>query len=185
MIGLILGTAEGKNIVSLLNKFTDNILISTATQYGGDLLKSNNYKVINTKPLDKKGLTGLFIANEISTLIDATHPYATEITTNAKDVCEDLNITYLRYQRASVADKYKNNEKIIFVKDYENLIVKINKNLELKDGKAVILNTTGSRNIEKLLPLENLIRIVHRVLPSVEVMKHCIEIGVRVEHNSY
>lgn len=40
MIGLILGTSEGKEILDLLNKFTDDILISTATQYNGEIGKS-------------------------------------------------------------------------------------------------------------------------------------------------
>ncbi len=47
MIALILGTSEGREILSLLNKFTDNILISTATAYGGEILK--NYKIQKIK----------------------------------------------------------------------------------------------------------------------------------------
>ncbi len=54
MIALILGTSEGREILSLLNKFTDNILISTATAYGGEILKNYKYKKLNTKPLNKK-----------------------------------------------------------------------------------------------------------------------------------
>ena len=181
MIGLILGTSEGKNIISLLNEFTDNILISTATEYGGDLLKEYHYKVINTKPLNGYELRELIISNEVSIFVDASHPYAVEITTNCKNVCKDLNIPYLRYERASVAEKYRHHKKVIFISDYESLPQEIDHIEEVKDGKSVILNTTGSRNIKKILSLGILNRIVHRVLPSVEVMKYCIETGVKVE----
>ena len=46
MIGLILGTVEGKKILSLLNKFTEDIFVSTATEYGGELLKNYKYKIL-------------------------------------------------------------------------------------------------------------------------------------------
>ena len=39
MIGLILGTSEGKKLLSLINKYTEDIFVSTATEYGGELLK--------------------------------------------------------------------------------------------------------------------------------------------------
>jgi precorrin-6A/cobalt-precorrin-6A reductase len=48
MIGLILGTSEGKRILSLLNKYTEDIFITTATAYGGELLKDYKYKILNT-----------------------------------------------------------------------------------------------------------------------------------------
>lgn len=181
MIGLILGTSEGKEIVSLLNKFTDDILISTATTYGGELLENYRYKYLNTKPLNCEELKQLLLTHKVSALLDASHPYATEVSTNCEKVCLDLNIIYLRYERSRVAEKYRYNEKIIFVSDYEKLSDIINNLDELKGKENVILNTTGSRNIRKLLTLGIPNRIVHRVLPSVEVMKQCIEWGVKIE----
>ena len=181
MIGLILGTSEGRNIVKLLNEFTANLLISTATSYGGDILKELKYKVLNTDPLDSIGLKQMLIKHDVSVLVDATHPYATLITDNCKSVCEDLNILYLRYERPSVCDKYKNCEKVIYVSDYEELVQKIKSIHELQGEDSIILNTTGSRNINKLVTSDISNRIVHRVLPSVEVMKQCIELGVKVE----
>ena len=181
MIGLILGTAEGKNILSLLNEFTKDILVSTATVYGGDLLKDYKYILINTKPLNLDALKDLLIINNISLLIDASHPYATEITTNCKTVCAELNINYLRYERASVAERYRNNERVIFLNSYENLKDKMATIEALGTEENVILNTTGSKNIGKILSLGILNRIVHRVLPSVRVMKECLELGVKVD----
>ncbi len=54
MIGFILGTSEGKKIVSLMNEFTDDIAVSTATSYGGQLLENYKIKELNTKPLNKE-----------------------------------------------------------------------------------------------------------------------------------
>lgn len=175
MIGLILGTSEGKRILSLLNKYTEDIFITTATAYGGELLKDYKYKVLNTKPLDYDGLKKALIGNEVTLLVDASHPYAEEITKNAKKVCHELSVEYVRYERPSIIEKYKNQERIIQVESYEELKDK------LLNIKGCILNTTGSMNIEKIknLNLDN--RIIHRVLPSGKVMENIISQGLKVE----
>ncbi|AKA72201.1 cobalt-precorrin-6A reductase [Clostridium scatologenes] len=175
MIGLILGTSEGKSILSLLNKFTKDILISTATEYGGELLQNYKYAYLNTKPLNLEGLKELFKKKGIRILVDASHPYAVEITDNAIKACSELNIEYVRYERASCVDKFKDHEKVIEVENYEGLYDK------LKYIKGNILNTSGSRNLDKILSLNIENRIVHRVLPSVKVMDECLSKGVKID----
>lgn len=172
MIGLILGTSEGREILSLLNEYTSDILVSTATEYGGEILKNYKYSYLNTNPLDLEGLVNLFKEKNISLLVDASHPYAIEISKNAIKACEELNIEYIRYERPSCIEKFKNEEKIIEVSDYDELYDK------LKNIKGNILNTTGSRNLNKILSMKIDNRIIHRVLPSVKVMQECINNGL-------
>jgi len=175
MIALFLGTSEGKKILSLLNSFTEDIFISTATSYGGELLKDYKYKVLNTKPLDKLGLAEVFKENNIKVVVDVTHPYATEITKTLMDLCTEYNLHYIRYERPSVIDKFKEHKEIIQVKGYEELLD------ATKNIQGTILNTTGSRNIKRLMELGLKNRIVHRVLPSIEVMKEYFSLGLKVE----
>ena len=175
MIALILGTSEGREILSVLNKFTDNILISTATAYGGEILKNYKYKKLNTKPLNKKELSNMLKKNQVNILIDASHPYALEVTKNAREVSKDLNIEYVRYERPSSAEEFKGNKKVVFLEDYKDL------NEALKNIKGNILNTSGSRNMDKILDLKLENRIIHRVLPSVKVLEDCFNLGVKVE----
>ncbi len=175
MIGLILGTSEGKRILSLLNKYTEDIFITTATAYGGELLKDYKYKILNTKPLDYDALKKALINNGVTMLVDASHPYAEEITQNAKKACQELSVEYVRYERPSIIEKYKNQEQIIQVESYEELKDK------LVNIKGCILNTTGSRNIEKIKNLNLGNRIIHRVLPSTKVMENIISQGIKVE----
>lgn len=173
MIGLISGTSEGKKILSLLNKYTEDIFVSTATEYGGELLEGYKFKHLNTKPLDLDELEKVLKENNITMLIDASHPYAQVITKNAIIACERLNIEYLRYERPPVSEKFK--DKIVKIKTYEELY---NKLLKIN---GVILNTTGSVNIEKFVSMNLKNRIIHRVLPSVEVMKKCFSLGIKTE----
>lgn len=175
MIGLISGTSEGKEILSLLNKYTDDILVSTATEYGGELLKDYKYKILNTEPLDVEDMKRLFKQNDINILIDATHPYAVEVSKNAMKICQELNIEYIRYERESIIDKFLNEDRVVEVDSYEELYEK------LKNIHGTILNTTGSRNLDKILSLGLKNRIVHRVLPSLKVMEQCYALGVKLD----
>jgi precorrin-6A/cobalt-precorrin-6A reductase len=147
--------------------------VSTATEYGGELLKDYKYKVLNTKPLDLDGLEEGIIKNKINILVDASHPYAEVVTKNALLVCQKLNITYARYERPRTF--LSEDKHVIRVKDYDELYLKI------RDVKGTILNTTGSKNIDKFIEMNLNNRIVHRVLPSVTVMEKCFSLGVKTE----
>ncbi|MFT8314574.1 MAG: cobalt-precorrin-6A reductase [Clostridium sp.] len=175
MIGLILGTSDGKNILSKLNLYTDNIFITTATEYGGQLLENFKFKKLNTKPLVLDELIDQLKENHIEILVDASHPYALVITQNAIEACKILGITYVRYERKSVLDKFKGNNNIIQVKDYNEL------KEELLHINGTILNTTGSNNIDKFMTMKLNNRIIHRVLPSVKVMDKCFKLGVKTD----
>ncbi|MBK1812379.1 cobalt-precorrin-6A reductase [Clostridium sp. YIM B02505] len=173
MITLILGTSEGKKILSLLNEFTEDIAVTTATNYGGELLKDYRYKILNTKPLDAEDLKQFLIDNKSTILVDASHPYAQVVTENAIKVCKELKIEYIRYERPSIAENYR--EDIIGVGSYDELHTK------LLEVNGTILNTTGSNNIGKFMDMNLNNRIIHRVLPSTKVMEKCYELGVKTE----
>lgn len=176
MIGLISGTSEGKELLSNLNRYTDNILVSTATSYGGELLKDYKYKYLNTTPLDKENMIKLFKEKKVEVLIDASHPYALEVSKNSMEVCNYIGIEYIRFEREKIIEKFLEEEKISVVESYEDLYSK------LKDIKGNILNTTGSRNMDKIIKLNLENRIIHRVLPSLKVIKECFDLGVEL-HN--
>ena len=92
MIALIVGTSEGKVILSHLNKHTDNILVSTATTYGGELLVDYKYKILNDKPLVYEDLKALLEENGVNFLVDASHLYAIQISATAMKIAKEMNI---------------------------------------------------------------------------------------------
>lgn len=175
MIALISGTSEGREILGMLNRHTDNIFVSVATEYGGELLKDYKYKVLNTTPLNREAMIETFTKHNIDKVIDATHPYATEVSKNLMEVCHRLSIEYIRYERESVVEKFLNCDKVVLVEDYSELYER----LSCVEGN--ILNTTGSRNLPKLLSLGIKNRMIHRVLPSLKVMEECYALGINLE----
>lgn len=175
MLGFILGTSEGRKIVSLINKYTNDIAVSTATAYGGELLKEFNIKVLNTKPLNKEEMVNWIKINKIDVLVDASHPYAEEVTKTALECANVLNIQYVRYERKGALENI-NDENIIRVKDYDEAIGII-KNV---DGN--VLNTTGGNNVSKFLNLDFEYRIIHRILPSPKVLDKIVEAGISIKN---
>lgn len=175
MIGFVLGTSEGNEILERVNKITDDIVISTATSYGGELLKEYKYKHLNTEPLDEVKFKKLIEDFNIKLFVDASHPYAKEVSKTLIKVCDELNIEYIRYERKSYLDNTE-NKKIIRIDSYEEL----EEVLKKIDGN--VLNTTGSNNAGFInsLNIEN--RVIHRVLPLPNILQKLIDSGIKIEN---
>lgn len=175
MIGLVLGTSEGKDILSRLNKYTDEIVVSTATEYGQQLYESYKVKYINSKPLDENGFRELIRKYNIKIFVDASHPYAQIVSKTLISVCKDMHIDYIRYERRGYFEEEFNDSNIIKLDCYSQL------EGILKSIKGNVLNTTGSNNVELIMKLNIKNRIIHRVLPSPSVIQKIINAGVGIE----
>ncbi|WP_297637311.1 cobalt-precorrin-6A reductase [uncultured Clostridium sp.] len=173
MLGFVLGTGEGREILKEVNKFTSDIFVSTATKYGGELLKDNKIKVLNTEPLNLEGFKNAIKENDIKIFVDGTHPYASEASKTIIKACEEMNITYVRYERKSFFDKF-NHKNIIRIDSYEELKEAV------KDIDGTILNTTGSNNALVIHNLNLKNRIIYRVLPMWQVLKKLTEGGIEI-----
>jgi precorrin-6A/cobalt-precorrin-6A reductase len=175
MIGFILGTSEGRKILALINKYTNEIAVSTATNYGGELLEEFNIKELNTKPLDKEEMLEWIKLNKIRVLVDASHPYAEIVTKNSLECANEFKIPFVRYERLGVLDDI-NSDDIIRVRNYDEAMEVIKK----IDGN--ILNTTGGNNVSKFVNLDFKYRIVHRILPSPKVLSKIVDAGISIKN---
>ena len=177
MIGFVLGTGEGRDILSHVNKYTDEIVVSTATEYGYEIYKEFKAKHFNYKPLNEDEFKDLIIKFGINVFVDASHPYASEVSKTLIKVCNDLNVEYIRYERKSYFNNLIDNKNVIFIDKYEYL-GEVFKNI---DGN--ILNTTGSNNALKIEGLKSESnRIIHRILPSPKVISRLLDNGISMEN---
>ncbi len=177
MIGFVLGTGEGRDILSHVNKYTDEIVVSTATEYGYEIYKEFKAKHFNYKPLNEDEFKDLIIKFVINVFVDASHPYASEVSKTLIKVCNDLNVEYIRYERKSYFNNLKDNKNVIFIDKYEYL-EEVFKNI---DGN--ILNTTGSNNALKIEGLKSESnRIIHRILPSPKVISRLLDNGISMDN---
>ena len=107
------GTTEGRVLSEKLSKLNkeDSIIVSVASDYGEEMLRGIEGVSVHVGRLDKEQMAAFFRNNRIEVVVDATHPFATEVTENIKDACSETGVRYLRLRRAD--DKSRDTSGII------------------------------------------------------------------------
>lgn len=165
-IFLIAGTEDGRNLAKFLLDAGHKVTASVVSDYGKKILSQYKNLEVSEKILDADDLQKILRAENFETLIDASHPYAENISRNAIDACKNSAVKYIRYERAEIQLDY---EKIFRVASYEDAAKK-----SAALGKNIFL-TTGSRNLEKFLRCDAVknCNVTARVLPTAEVLAAC------------
>lgn len=163
MIWVIGGTKDSRDFLEKFVKYENDIIVSTATEYGAKLIENLPVKTSSEK-MDKEAMLKFVENNKITKVIDTSHPYAFEVSKNAMDVAEEKNIQYFRFEREKVdilPKKYKNFEEIKDLIEYvENL-------------EGNILVTLGSNNVPLFKDLKNLSNMYFRILSRWDMVKRC------------
>lgn len=166
------GTTEGRELAEFCCQKHIFSAVCVATEYGAELLPNSVYLRIITGRLDSSGMEMLISELQCKRIVDATHPYATEVTANIKKACAAVNTAYYRLLRSSseTADCKK-------VKDMEQLLELLN------STDKTVLSTLGSKEIPKLTAMKKYAeRLWVRVLPNEDIIRQCEELGITQEH---
>lgn len=175
MILVLGGTSDSLEICSELNKiFNLKYTLSVTTEYGKDLAKGYARNVILGK-LNKNEMMNFIKENKVKLIIDATHPYAIEVSKNAIECSSESNIEYVRYERKSLIEgiEYKN----IFVVD----TIEEACSIASKRGNNIFIGS-GSKNLNKYVELIKDKKLIARVLPTSEVIKSCEDLGLNADN---
>ena len=168
-IFLIAGTEDGRKLAEFLSAKNFDVTASVVSDYGRKLLETCAGVNINDKPLDKDALEEILRGGSFNFIVDASHPYAKNISANAIEAAQAAQIIYIRYERAEIDFAY---EKIFHVDSYEAAALKAR---EL--GKNIYL-TTGSRNLKIFVDLLKDCNLTARILPTAEVLAQCEALGL-------
>ena len=168
-IFLIAGTEDGRKLAEFLSGKNFDVTASVVSDYGRKLLESCAAVKINDKPLDRDELEKILREEKFNFLVDASHPYAKNISANAIDAARAAKIFYVRYERAEIIFDY---EKIFRVESYEAAALKAS-----QLGKNIYL-TTGSRSLKIFVDLLKDCNLTARVLPTAEVLSQCEALGL-------
>lgn len=168
MIFVAAGTQDGRELTQRLVSRGHGVAASVVSRYGEQLLAACGKErlIINDEPLDAAGLMRYIRAHGIRVFVDASHPYAVNVSNNAMAACHATGTPYIRYERALSELDYA---RIRVVHSYEEAA-----EAAAGLGKNVFL-TTGSRNLGKFVQAEALkdCTITARVLPTAEVLALC------------
>lgn len=168
MIWIIGGTKDSRVFLEKFASADKNIVVSTATEYGGKLLEGLPVKVVS-KRLPLELMREFVEKNSIKTIVDISHPYAFEVSKNAMKVAKEFSIAYYRFER----------EEIHIIPDRFSEFQNINDLLEYCDKlDGNILVTLGSNNIEHFSKLKNLEKFYFRILPKWDMVKKCEDNGI-------
>lgn len=165
-IFLIAGTEDGRKLAEFLAEKNFDVTASVVSEYGRKILEQYKNIQVNDKKLNAEELEKILHENNFKILVDASHPYAENVSENAITACRNAGIFYARYEREEIKPAYK---KIFYAESYEQAA-----EISAKLGKNIFL-TTGSRNLKKFCncdAVKNCI-ITARILPTAEVIAEC------------
>ena len=167
------GTTEGYEICSFLAKNKVSVLACVATDYGSKSLKEDEYLKIHAGRLNGTEMEKLLKKLSPGLVLDATHPYAAEVTENIRAACQNTGFSYQRVLREAGAYQ----DKAVYVENTEAAV-------EFLEGtKGNILLTTGSKELGKFTALSDAgERIYARVLSLPSVMETCKGYGFEGKH---
>jgi len=174
MIFVAAGTQDARELIAYLLMRGFVVAASVVSDYGRLLLPAHENLIVNAEPLDGAALKNYLLDRGITAVVDATHPYAAQISATAMKICRELDLPYLRYERPAWSADY---DKVERVADYEAAAAAAAK--YARSGETVFL-TTGSRSLPIFCnsPALRERRIVARVLPTTKVLAACEDLGI-------
>lgn len=161
------GTTEGRKISTALSNAEIEVTLSVATEFGRDIAEDAGADILSDR-LGEKDMIGLMKYRAFDFVIDATHPYAVEVTDNIRSACQAAGLKYHRLKRPAS----KEISGITYVPD-TNAAVEILK----KSGEKVLL-TIGSKELESFAQIDNYAeRFFIRILPMQDSLKKALDLG--------
>ena len=149
-------------------------LCCVATDYGADLIKNLPNVKVRVGRLDSAGIGLLIQSERISCVLDATHPYATEVTKNIRAACENTNTPLFRVSRALALSE---SEGVTVVRSCREAAEALNR----REGNALL--TVGSKELREFAAVRDYqSRLFARVLPTPEVLRECDALGFDPGH---
>lgn len=170
------GTTEGRELAEKYAHENDKkVVVCTATEYGSHLLPKDscNIKSVVAR-LDAGMMKSLIKEENISLVIDATHPYATIVSKNIKEACKDTKTQLEIIKRPS---ELVDDDRIIYV----NSASEAAEYLSSVEGN--ILSTIGSKELSKLSIIPNYKdRVYARILGTSQMVSKAMSLGYEGRH---
>lgn len=167
------GTTEGRHLVEYLQKYAVRLHVCVATPYGERLLKASENISVSHERMDAHQMSALMQNFLPDYVVDATHPYADEVTKNIRAACDACKCSYLRLVR----EKMSGEGLVTYVTSTDEAVAVLQKT------EGNILVTTGSKELKAYTQLENYKeRVYARVLSVKSSVEQCEASGIEGKH---
>lgn len=166
------GTSEGRKLAFLACELGFSCLITVATPYGEELMEEERGLQILQKRLNTQEMVEIIERVRPALIIDATHPYALEVSASIREACRQSKRTLIRVLRES--------EELADAREFdtvEQLCAALNENDEL------VFSTLGVKEAAALSQVRDYgKRIWLRVLPFKDSLEACLAAGFPAKH---
>ena len=165
---LIGGTTESVAIALALKTYLSCLVITVATETARSLYPPEFQ--IEVGCLNAKQMQVFCQQNNIGAIVDASHPYAVQVSQNASATAQSLNIPYLRYERPLVESSVK-TDRVTVLDSFETLLGE-----NYLDNKRVLL-TVGCKALPLFKSWHERSQLWARILPKPESLQIALEAG--------
>ncbi len=166
------GTVEGRQVSDFLREKEVFHILCVATEYGEEVLTADRYLDIRQGRLNVMQMRELIRQEGFCAAVDATHPYAVEVSRNIREACDLENLRYLRYLRSGLTEEGKESEAV-----YVDSAAEAAMYLETQQGPIFL--TTGSKELRAFTEhISDKSRLFARVLPAAQVIESCRALGL-------
>ncbi len=166
-VWLIGGTGDSVDLVRDIidHSFPCIVTVTTPTAY--NLYPINSIVNIQIGQLDKEGIQQLCKQETVKGIIDASHPFAINISQQVIEFAQGKNIPYLRYERPSL----NMNSQAIYLDSFEDLVEG-----NYLENKRVLL-TVGCQALSRFKLWHEKSVLYTRILPRLESLKMAFNAG--------
>ena len=167
------GTTEGRRLAEYLEEKKMPAHICVATEYGQELiLEKTGIHTVHAGRLKTEEMAALMRENAITHVVDATHPYAVEVTENIRKAAEQSEAVYIRLLREETSGIALNETAWIQVGSVQEAVD------FLKDHPGNVLAATGSRELHLYTQIPDFRnRVFARILSTAESMDIASRLG--------
>ncbi|ACB50985.1 probable precorrin-6x reductase [Crocosphaera subtropica ATCC 51142] len=164
---LIGGTGDSVRLVQSIAKHSLPCLVTVTTSTAINLYPTHSNITIEIGKLDKEGIKQLCKRETVRGIIDASHPFAINISQQVMEFANTEGIPYLRYERPSL----KQNAQAIYLDNFEDLV----KGNYLKDKRVLL--TVGCQALSKFKSWHKNTVLYARILPKLASLKMALNAG--------
>lgn len=182
-IFIFAGTKEGRLLSEILCRNGFDCTVSVATEYGAGLLPEEEGLTVLQGRMNAEEMAKAFADKSYEYIIDATHPFATEVSREIKKACSFTGGKYIRLARDCSSEVYtaaqtgKSCQSALQPLVYCSCMNEAAEKLEQLSGNIFV--STGSKELPLLAEkISDKSRLFVRVLPSVESLEICKKSGI-------
>ncbi|MGB3201219.1 MAG: cobalt-precorrin-6A reductase [Nodosilinea sp.] len=170
VLWIIGGTGEAVQLATALALEGVPCLVTVTTASARRAYPEGAYLDVWVGRLEVKELGSFVQARGVRGIVDASHPFAVEISKGAIAAAQTLNIPYWRYERPTL-DHPAAHDLIDYVPGLEAILTP-----EVLSGERVLL-TLGYRWLHHFAPWQTQATLFARILPSAVALHAAIQAG--------